>query len=98
MNRSYNHTWMTFAPLLANYLDFPEILGLRAPLPTFVQNNNQDALFTLSEMKQADDILKQVFTKAGAPEKYKAGFYDGPHKFDAKMQADAFDWFDQWLG
>lgn len=97
MNRSYNHTWMTFAPLLANYMDFPEILGLRAPLPTLVQNNNQDALFTLSEMKQADEILKHVFTKAGAPRNYKAGFYDGPHKFDAQMQADAFDWFDQWL-
>ncbi|SKC09475.1 Alpha/beta hydrolase family protein [Dyadobacter psychrophilus] len=97
MNRSYNHTWMTFAPLLANYMDFPEILGLRAPLPTFVQNNNQDALFTLLEMKQADDMLKQVFAKAGSSEKYRAGFYDGPHKFDAQMQADAFDWFDRWL-
>ncbi|MCF2496106.1 dienelactone hydrolase family protein [Dyadobacter chenhuakuii] len=97
LNRSYNHTWMTFAPLLANYMDFPEILGLRVPLPTLVQNNNQDALFTLSEMKQADHILKQIFKKAGAAEKYKAGFYDGPHKFDAQMQADAFDWFDKWL-
>jgi hypothetical protein len=23
--------------------------------------------------------------------------YPGPHKFDKKMQADAFDWFDKWL-
>ncbi len=24
-------------------------------------------------------------------------FYEGEHKFDVKMQLDAFDWFDRWL-
>ncbi len=97
LNKAYTHTWMTYTPLLPQYLDFPEILGLRAPLPTLTLNNNQDGLFTLPEMKRADAILQQVFEKAGAPEYYKAGFYPGPHKFDAKMQKDAFDWFDTWL-
>jgi dienelactone hydrolase len=97
LTKSFTHTWMTYAPLLPNYMDFPEILGLRVPLPTLVQNNNQDELFTLDEMKQCDRILKDVFSKAGAGEKYAAKFYDGPHKFDGKMQSDAFDWFDSWL-
>ena len=97
LNKSFTHTWMTYAPLLSNYLDFPEILGLRVPLPTLVQNNNQDELYTLSEMKIADKILNEVYKKAGATEKYQAKFYDGNHKFDVKMQADAFEWFDKWL-
>lgn len=97
MYKAYTHTWMTYAPLLPNYLDFPEILGLRAPLPTMTLNNNVDRLFTLQEMQRADQILKEVFVKAGAPEKYKGNFYDGDHKFDRQMQKDAFDWFDQWL-
>ena len=97
LNKSFTHTWMTYAPLLPNYLDFPEILGLRVPLPTLVQNNNQDELYTLSEMKIADKILNEVYKKAGATEKYQAKFYDGNHKFDVKMQADAFEWFDKWL-
>ncbi|VAW19581.1 hypothetical protein MNBD_BACTEROID05-1169 [hydrothermal vent metagenome] len=97
MLKSYTHTWMAFAPLLSNYLDFPEILGLRVPLPTLVQSNNQDDLYTLSEMKKADNILKDVYKKAGESDKYKTNFYDGGHKFDKKMQADAFDWFDKWL-
>ncbi|WP_198036645.1 MULTISPECIES: dienelactone hydrolase family protein [Arenibacter] len=98
LNRSYTHTWMTYAPGLANYLDFPEIFGLRVPLPTMVQSNNQDGLYTLPEMKKADDILAEVFAKAGHPEKYSGKFYDGGHKFDVQMQNDAFDWFDIWLG
>lgn len=95
--KSFTHTWMTYVPLLPNYLDFPEILGLRVPLPTMVLNNNQDELYTLSEMKAADRVLAEVFQKAGAGDRYRSGFYDGPHKFDRSMQKDAFAWFDQWL-
>ncbi|WP_200837139.1 hypothetical protein [Dyadobacter sp. 3J3] len=97
LNKSFTHTWMTYAPLLPKYLEFPEILGLRVPLPTLIQNNNQDELYTLSEMKNADKILGEVYKKANAPEKYRALFYDGPHKFDEDMQKDAFAWFDKWL-
>jgi dienelactone hydrolase len=94
---SYTHTWMIYVPLLPNELDFPEILGLRAPLPALVLNNTEDQLFTLTEMRRADDMLKEVYDKAGAAGNYKASFHAGPHKFDAKMQKEAFEWFDRWL-
>lgn len=97
LNKSINHTWMTYVPLLPNELDFPEILGLRAPLPTLVLNDVEDNLFTLSEMQQADKILGNIYLKANASNKYKTSFYPGPHKFDSKMQSEAFDWFDKWL-
>ncbi|WP_192579178.1 dienelactone hydrolase family protein [Dyadobacter aurulentus] len=97
LNKSFNHTWMTYTPLLPQFMDFPEILGLRVPMATLVQNNNQDQLYTLPEMKKADQILTEVYKKAKAPEKYAAKFYDGPHKFDAEMQKDAFEWFGKWL-
>lgn len=97
LNKSYTHTWMTYAPLLPKYLDFPEILALRTPLPTMVMSDNEDQLYTLPEMKKSDQILKEVFNKAGAPDKYQGKFYPGEHKFDAQMQQDAFAWFDRWL-
>jgi len=97
LNRAFTHTWMTYAPVLPKYLDFPEILGLRVPLPTMTLNNNEDGLYTLPEMKKADKILQDIFTKAGHGDHYKGGFYPGDHKFDAEMQNDAFDWFDRWL-
>ena len=95
--KAYTHTWMTYAPLLPKYLDFPEILGLRVPLPTMTLNNNEDRLFTLPEMHKASTILDEVFKKAGAADRYKGNFYNGDHKFDLQMQKDAFDWFDKWL-
>jgi dienelactone hydrolase len=97
LNKSFTHTWMTYTPLLPKYLDFPEILGLRVPLPTMTLSNNEDGLYTLPEMKRADKILQEIFAKAGAKDHYKGNFYPGDHKFDAQMQNDAFNWFDKWL-
>ncbi|HEX6890922.1 MAG TPA: alpha/beta hydrolase family protein [Chryseolinea sp.] len=97
LNKSYTHTWMTYVPMVPNELDFPEILGLRVPLPTMVLNDSDDFLYTLPEMKKADSILAEVFKKAKASDRYKCSYYPGPHKFDAQMQDEAFAWFDKWL-
>jgi len=98
LDRSFTHTWMTYAPLLAQYLDFPEILALRVPAATMVQSTEQDALYTLPEMQRAADMIAEVFEVAGGCEMFRAKFYPGPHKFDLPMQADAFEWFDAHLG
>ncbi len=97
LNVSWTHTWMVYVPGLPLDLDYPEVLALRAPLPTMVLSNTEDPLFTLSEMARADDILRQVYDKAGASDRYQSSFHPGGHKFDLAMQAEAFDWFDKWL-
>ena len=98
LNKAYTHTWMIYIPGLPRELDYPEVLGLRAPLPTLVLNNLQDPLFTLPEMRRADEMLLAVYRKANASDAYKCTFYPGPHKFDVTMQAEAWNWFDRWLG
>lgn len=97
LHKSYTHTWMIYIPGLARDLDYPEVLGLRAPLPTLVQNDTEDELFTREEMRRADEMLAQVYRKAGAADRYRCTFYPGPHKFDLPMQDEAFAWFDRWL-
>jgi dienelactone hydrolase len=97
LHKCHTHTWMVYIPLLPPELDYPEILGLRVPLPTLVLNNLDDPLFTLPEMEHADAILREIYAKAGADQRYESRFFPGPHKFDLEMQAAAFDWFDRWL-
>ena len=97
LDKCFTHTWMTYFPLLPRDLDFPEILALRAPAATMVLNTRQDPLYTLSEMQRADAILRETFERAKAPDRYRSIYYDGGHKFDRAMQADAFDWFDRFL-
>lgn len=97
LNKCYTHTWMIYIPGLSRDLDYPEILGLNAPSPVMVLNNREDQLFTMPEMERADRILTDVYSKAGARDRYQAKFYSGPHKFDLEMQRDGFAWFDRWL-
>ena len=97
LNKSFTHTWMTFVPLLPKDLDFPEILALRAPAATMVLNSREDALYTLPQMQRADAMITDTFKRANASDHYKSIYYDGGHKFDRQMQADAFDWFDRFL-
>ena len=95
--KCHTHTWMLYVPGLANELDFPEILGLRAPAPTMVQNSTEDQLFTLEAVRESKRMLETIFAKAGAAEHLAFNLYPGPHKFDLPMQKDAFDWMDRWL-
>jgi predicted esterase len=66
-------------------------------MPVLILNNTDDPLFTLSEMKEADNVLKDVYKKANAEDHYKCSFYPGVHKFEKDMQEEAFNWFDKWL-
>jgi dienelactone hydrolase len=97
LNKCHTHTWMVYIPGIPLDLDYPEILGLRVPLPTLVQNDEDDDLFTIGEMRRAERILAEVFAKADAGDRFKCTFYPGPHKFDRPMQAEAFAWFERWL-
>ncbi len=97
LEKCHTHTWMIYIPGVPKDLDYPEILGLRVPLPTLVLNDNEDQLFTIGEMRRADGMLREVYDKAGATDRYKASYYPGPHKFDRPMQDEAFAWFDKWL-
>jgi hypothetical protein len=88
---------MAFAPGLPELLDFPEVLGLRAPLPSLVIATTEDPLFTLSETERAGRILGEVYAKAGAPDAFQISILPGPHKFDRPMQEMTFAWMKRWL-
>jgi len=98
LSKSWTHTWMCYVPLLPRDLDYPEILGLRAPLPTLVINTRDDPFFTRNEMERADGMLGKVYAASGSAENYHGSWYDGHHQFNRAMQTEAFGWFDRWLG
>jgi dienelactone hydrolase len=96
-NVSYTHTWMVYSPGLPGLLDFPEILGLRAPLPSLVLATTEDPLFTLTETERAGRILAEVYAKAGAADAFRISVFPGSHKLDLSMQREAFAWMERWL-
>jgi dienelactone hydrolase len=97
LNNCYTHTWMVYIPVLCRYMDFPEVLGMRAPLPAMVLACAQDPLFDGEEVERALGILEQVYAKAGSPQAFVRATYPGPHQFDRAMQTRAFEWLDRHL-
>jgi dienelactone hydrolase len=98
LNNCYTHTWMLYIPLLSRYMDFPDVLGMRAPLPSLVLATEEDPLFNPEEVKRALNTLEQVYAKAGSPQNFSWTIHPGPHQFDRAMQAQAFEWLDHHLG
>ncbi len=79
-------------------LDHPDVACVGAPeCALFVQNCEQDALFTYDGMQDAARKIEDVYRGLGASERFQYRFYDVPHRFDVAMQADAFAWLDRWL-
>jgi len=97
LRTSYTHTWMIYVPGLPPLLDFPEILGLRVPLPSLVLATTEDPLFTLTETERAAGMLTEIYGKAGAGDRFLFKLHRGPHKLDLPMQSEAFEWFEKWL-
>ncbi|MGH9722748.1 MAG: dienelactone hydrolase family protein [Bryobacteraceae bacterium] len=80
-------------------LDHPDIATLGAPAcAIFVQNCEQDRLFTRPGMDAAADKIRAVFADQKRPERFRSQYYGVPHQFNVKMQDDAFAWLEKWLG
>ena len=91
------HSWVHFVPAIHRYLDWPDIVALRAPKPLLVQQCTRDGLFPLPGMQQAVEKINAIYTKSGAAQRFSSRFYDVTHQFNVAMQDDAFKWFDQQL-
>lgn len=96
-HKVYTHTWMMFIPGLTNLMDFSDLYSLHGKKPTMALYDIDDDLYTLKGQEDADNRLRQIYTKMGAPELYSGHFFPGPHKFDIEMQETAFAFFDKWL-
>lgn len=97
LNTSYMHTWMLYVPSLSRYMDYPEVVGLRAPKPAMVLATDEDPLFSLSEVKRAASTLEAIYENAGKSDRFCFSLHAGGHQFNRPMQDEAFQWIDRWL-
>jgi hypothetical protein len=71
---------------LGRWLDVPDVVAARCPLPTMVLHNEQDQLFSDGEAQRGLREVGEAFAKAGAAGSWRGSSYAGPHKFDRAMQ------------
>ena len=92
------HNWMLFTAGWGQIGDFPAIAACAAPKPLLVNYALGDQMFPETGMRDADAMIRRYYDRAGAQQAYTAAFHDGPHRFDAPMQAEALAWLQDQLG
>jgi dienelactone hydrolase len=82
---------------LYRYLDLPDLAALIAPRAVLVINGSRDELFPREGVKAAFQKIDQSFRKAGVAGRQRCRLYDAPHQFNVQMQAEAWEWIDEWI-
>jgi dienelactone hydrolase len=85
-------------PLLARYLDYPDIAALAAPKPLLVYAGAEDVLFPPDAVQPALAQLRSVWAAQHASDKLETRVWPGGHQFPAPQQDAAFDWLDVQFG
>ena len=89
--------FMKVVPGLYKYMDLPDVASMNVPGGLMVINGTKDGLFPLDGVYASFEKIAAVYGKAGVPDRFRGVTYDGPHEFNAEMQAKAFAWLDRWL-
>ncbi|WP_344066011.1 hypothetical protein [Microbacterium pumilum] len=89
------HSWTMMSPGIGRVADWPEIAAARAPRPLFVGYAERDALFPLTGMRAAHDIISRRYATSQAAEQYRAHWANATHSFDASTQRAFLTWLNE---
>ncbi|MGX1828294.1 alpha/beta hydrolase family protein [Paenibacillus taichungensis] len=89
-----NHCLDNYIPGILREAELPDIIGLIAPRPLFIEAGSEDQVFPLPTAKEAYARLTEIYEQAGAQKWLNADFFTGGHEISG---AKAYDWLDNVL-
>lgn len=88
------HCIDNYIPGILRYAEMPDLIGLIAPRPLFIEAGRDDRLFPLHGTEKALATLKRVYQAAGAPASLDAHVFPGGHEVCGEQ---AFPWLGRQL-
>lgn len=83
------HCIDNYLPDVLDYSELPELIGLLAPRPLFIESGQKDPIFPIETVEVAIQYLRQVYTEAGAGEKLGVHLFEGVHEVNGSQ---AYPW------
>jgi dienelactone hydrolase len=80
-------------PGVWNRMDIPDLISMAAPKACMVVSGTKDILFPPYGQQEALRQIKEAFSWAGNPEKFRSYTPSKPHCYDKDIQEEALDWF-----
>ncbi|HUV07370.1 MAG TPA: alpha/beta hydrolase family protein [Spirochaetia bacterium] len=81
-------------PGLLEFGDHPEVAGLIAPRPLFLEFGIKDPIFPIKGSRETYRRVKDIYSILGAEDRLELEEFDGPHEFRGKR---IFEFFRKWL-
>ncbi len=84
-------------PGIREILDYPDVASIACPKPMLFFNGTEDGLFPVPGVEAAYVKMRGVWESQDAGDRLVTKLWPVPHEFNGEMQAEAFDWLDEWL-
>ncbi|WP_449539326.1 dienelactone hydrolase family protein [Ferdinandcohnia sp. Marseille-Q9671] len=88
------HCLDNYVPGILEYTEMPELIGLMAPRPLFIEAGKKDHLFPIKETEKAIEKLKGIYSSHKVTDLLQWHLFDGGHEISGEI---SFDWLDTTL-
>lgn len=85
------HCLDNYIPGILEYAEMPELIGLIAPRPLFIEAGKDDHLFPVRDVLYAIDKLKHIYSHFEAEELVHSHIFAGGHEINGE---ESFDWLE----
>ncbi|MEK3787219.1 dienelactone hydrolase family protein [Paenibacillus sp. FSL K6-1230] len=83
------HCLCNYIPGLLNHAEMPEVLGLIAPRPLFIEAGIHDPIFPVETTKTAIHYLRALYDSLNAKAHFGYDLFEGKHEYNGRM---SYDW------
>lgn len=83
------HCLCNYIPGLLNHAEMPEVLGLIAPRPLFIEAGIHDPIFPVETTKTAIHFLRALYDSMNADAHFGYDLFEGKHEYNGRM---SYDW------
>ncbi|GGG00019.1 dienelactone hydrolase family protein [Paenibacillus abyssi] len=84
-----HHCIDNYTPGLLLHAELPELIGLIAPRPLFLESGTNDPIFPVQGFNRAVRELQVIYEREGAKDKLQTDLFQGAHEISGRT---AYDW------
>lgn len=93
---SINHCIDNFIPGVLDYAELPDLIGLIAPRPLFIESGENDPIFPVASVREAVEIVQNVYLEENAASVLQYDIFPGVHEVSGRA---AYPWLlSTWRG
>ncbi len=91
---SIHHCVDNYIPGILKYAELPDIIGLIAPRPLFIESGIKDPIFPIEGVEIAYNKIKHIYSIIDAEKRLGKIFFTGGHQVDGDK---SYQWLEYWL-